>query len=59
VTTEESSDLKDINTPLGMLNYLLHVNQHGVVFVRVDDETYYPLPRWLWGHCKRALGIIK
>ena len=49
----------DINTPLGLLKHLLHVNQHGVVLIGVTDGYYYPLPQWMWGHCKRALGLIE
>jgi hypothetical protein len=47
----------DINTPEGLLRHLLYVNECGVAFVRVDDDKYHQLPRWLWGHCKRALGV--
>ena len=56
------SDVKnetDINAPEGMLRWLLTVNQHGVVVVRVDEDRYYVLPKWIWGHCKRALRLIK
>ena len=51
--------MTDINTPLGLLSYLLYINQQGVVFVKVDDDRFYPLPKWMWGHCKRALGLIQ
>lgn len=49
-----SQEKNDINTAEGMLRELLVVNSHGVWFVKVE-ETYRPLPRWMWGHCKRAL----
>ena len=57
--TGEVAGISDINTPEGMLRWLLRVNEHGVVFVRVDNDRCLPLPRWVWGHCKRALGLIK
>ena len=49
-------DVSDINMPLGMLRHLLYVNQHGVVFMRVDDK-WHALPKWMWGHARRALGL--
>ena len=53
---DKGGDVSDINTSLGMLRHLLYVNQHGVVFMRVDDK-WHALPKWTWGHARRALGL--
>lgn len=45
----------DINTSIGMLRYLVVKNSHGVWFLRIDDK-YQPLPRWMWGHCEKAVS---
>lgn len=47
--------MRDFNTPLGLLDYLLQVNKYGVWFVRVHHDNYIPLPRWLWVHCSLCL----
>lgn len=49
----------DINTPAGMLRYILRRNEHGVWFVTLDEQHYLPCPRWMWGHLGRACPDVK
>lgn len=44
-----------LNTPEGMLRRLLVRNANGVWLIRVDDDDFARVPRWMWGHCEKAL----
>lgn len=45
----------DISTKEGLLRDLIVVNEHGVYFIKIDDNRYVPFPRWKQAFVKKAM----
>lgn len=48
----------DLTTPTGMLRHLLHRNEFGVWSIKVNDNKFAVLPRWMWAYCEKVMETV-